>query len=264
MLGRLLMKVLKSRRKVAAKNLELCFPELSEQEHHQLLVQNFENTGMALFESGMAWWWPDWRVRRLAQFEGYEHLQAALSKGKGVLMLAGHFLHLEMAARVLGLTHPSSGFYRPHDNPVIEYFQCRGRLRSNRYLISKRDVKEVFQILADNDVCFYLPDQDYGRNRCEFVPFFAVKETATTTGTLLFAGNSDCETVPIITSRNSKGYKVEVLPALENFPSGDNKADVTRVNQWVEQAVNNAPEQYMWVHRRFKTRPDKDAPGFYK
>jgi len=264
-LGRLLFKVLKSRQKVARRNLQLCFPDMNAKDRESLLWQNAEESGKAMFETVIGWWWPDWRVQKLGHFEGYEHIQQAIAQGKGVLLLAAHFLHLEAAGRVFGLTHPSVGFYRPNNNPLLDYLQYRGRIKSNKYMIGKRDVKGLIQALDEQEVCFYLPDQDYGRNRAEFVPFFAVKETATTTGTLLFAKAANCVVIPIYTSRlpDCKGYKIEVLAPLAEFPSGDDKADVTRVNQWVEQAILRNPEQYMWLHRRFKTRKDPSAPSLY-
>ena len=264
-LGKLLFKALKSRQKIARRNLELCFPEKSVAEREALLWQNAEESGKAMFETVIGWWWPDWRVRRLAHIKGYEHIQQAVASGKGILLLAGHFLHLEAAGRVIGLTHPSVGFYRPNNNPLMDYLQYHGRSRSNKYMIGKRDVKGLIQALNQQEVCFYLPDQDYGRSRAEFVPFFAVADTATTTGTLLFANAANCVVIPIYTYRlpDYRGYQIDILPAFDHFPSGDDRADVTRVNQWVEQAVLKNPEQYMWLHRRFKTRPDAEAPSLY-
>ncbi|MCB5227673.1 LpxL/LpxP family Kdo(2)-lipid IV(A) lauroyl/palmitoleoyl acyltransferase [Alishewanella sp. 16-MA] len=264
-LGKLLFKALKSRQKIARRNLELCFPQKSAAEREALLWRNAEESGKAMFETVIGWWWPDWRVRRLAHITGYEHIQQAVASGKGILLLAGHFLHLEAAGRVIGLTHPSIGFYRPNNNPLMDYLQYHGRSRSNKYMIGKRDVKGLIQALNQQEVCFYLPDQDYGRSRAEFVPFFAVADTATTTGTLLFANAANCVVIPIYTYRlpDYRGYQIDILPAFDHFPSGDDRADVTRVNQWVEQAVLKNPEQYMWLHRRFKTRPDAEAPSLY-
>lgn len=264
-LGRVLSRLAPKRRRIAERNLELCFPDMPLSERQALVTKNMENTGIAMLESGMAWWWPNWRVQKHMTIEGYEHIEQALAKGNGVLLLMAHFLHLEMAARVLGETHPAVGFYRPHNNPLMEYFQYHGRCRSNKYLIGKRDVKGLIRALNDNELCVYLPDQDYGRNRAEFVPFFAVAETATTTGTLLFASASRCQTIALVSFRNAdnSGYTLRFLPAFNDFPSESPKADVTRVNQWVEQAVLNAPEQYMWLHRRFKTRADENAPSLY-
>lgn len=264
-LGRLVYKYMKRRRHIAEVNIKHCFPTMSEVEQQQLVLKNMENTGIAMVETGMAWWWPQWRVEKvLGSLKGLEHFERVQQSGKGVLLLVPHVLHLEMAGRLMGTGCKGIGFYRPHNNPLMEYFTTNGRLRSNEYLIGKKDVKGLLKALKNKKVCYYLPDQDYGRNRCEFVPFYAVPDTATTTGTLMFAGSKNCETMSLITRRDEKGqYHLEIVPELEHFPSGDDKADVRRVNERMEQSINAAPEQYMWLHRRFKTRPDKDAPSFY-
>jgi len=266
LLGRLVHKFMKRRRHIAQVNIKLCFPDMSEAEQKKLVLKNMENTGIAMVETGMAWWWPQWRVKNVyGSIKGLEHFERVQASGKGVLLLVPHFLHLEMTSRVMGLKCQGLGFYRPHNNPLMEYFTTNGRLRSNEYLIGRKDVKGLLKSLKNKKVCYYLPDQDYGRNRCEFVPFYAVPDTATTTGTLMFAGSKNCETMSLISHRDDNGkYHLEIIPELENFPSGDDKADVTRVNQRVEQAINTAPAQYMWLHRRFKTRPDKNTPSFYK
>lgn len=264
-LGLLTFKLLKSRRRIASRNLELCFPEKTATERAELLQENARQTGCALIETIIGWWWPDWRFKKLAHFDGFEHIQAELAKGKGVLLLATHMLHLEAAGRVIGLTHPSVGFYRPHNNALMEFFMYRGRIRSNKYMIGKRDVKGLIEALNKGEICFYLPDQDYGRKRAVFVPFFAVPDTASTTGTTLFAKAANCSVVPVHTQSlpGNQGYRVQALPALQNFPSGDDVADITLVNQCVEQAVLQAPGQYMWLHRRFKTRPSESDPSYY-
>jgi len=264
-LGRLLYVAMKKRRLVADKNIQLCFPEMGQQEREQLVKRNIENTGIAMLETSIAWWWPNWRFKKLGTLKGLEHIEQAKAQGKGVLLLAAHALHLEINGRVIGMGAPCVGFYRPHDNPLMEFFQYHGRCRTNKYMVGKRNVKGLIAALDDTEACFYLPDQDYGRNRCEFVPFFAVEDTATTTGTLLFARQANCVVVPVISKRlpGTKGYEIELLPPIENFPTGDDVKDVTRVNRWVEQAVLNQIEQYMWVHRRFKTQADPDAPPRY-
>jgi KDO2-lipid IV(A) lauroyltransferase len=266
MLGRLLMKMGSKRKHIAMTNLRLCFPEKSEDELQILLKKNFENTGIALFETGMGWWWPDWRVKRKFKVKGLEHLEKARKEGNGVLLLAMHYLSVEMNARGVGYGHPMVVFYRPHNNQLMEFFQFRGRGRSNKYMLGKRDVKGLMKALRDGEACIYLPDQDYGRNRSVFVPFFGVKEAATTTGTLIFARQKNVETMMIIPVRNDdgSGYTLEIMPPLENFPTQDNIADVTRINQELEKAISRKPEQYMWLHRRFKTRPNPDDASLYK
>jgi KDO2-lipid IV(A) lauroyltransferase len=264
-LGRLLMKIGSKRKHVALTNLRLCFPEKSEPELQTLLKKNFENTGVALFETGMGWWWPDWRVKRKITIKGFEQIKKANQENKGVLLLGMHYLSAEMIGRCVGYGHPMVVFYRPHNNQLMEYFQHKGRGRSNKYMLGKRDVKGLIKALKDGEACIYLPDQDYGRNRSVFVPFFKVKDTASTTGTLIFARQKNIETMMLIPVRNDdgSGYTIEITPPLENFPTNDDIVDVTRINQEVEKAILRKPEQYMWLHRRFKTRPNPDDPSLY-
>ncbi|MEP4889818.1 MAG: LpxL/LpxP family Kdo(2)-lipid IV(A) lauroyl/palmitoleoyl acyltransferase [Aliiglaciecola sp.] len=253
----------KKRVAVAKRNLELCFPEKTEAQREALLAKNIEYAGMAVLESSMGWWWPDWRVRRHSEIEGYEHVQAILDKGKGVFGLAIHNMNLELGCRIAGLKNPSVAFYRKHNNALMEYMQYHGRARSNKYMIHKRNAKGLIKALNQKEVCFYLPDQDYGRQFSEFVPFFAVQEVASTKGTMLFAKNSNSEMVFIVSVRTQDGYKVKFVPGLNHFPSGDDKQDIARINQKIEELVNIAPEQYLWMHKRFKTRPNEDEPSLY-
>ncbi len=265
-IGRSMLKIATRRRKIALRNLELCFPEMSNQERQSILIKNFESTGIALFETGMGWWWPDWRIKRKFKVTGMEHIEKAQSENQGILLLAMHYLSAEIIGRGFGHSHPLVIFYRPHNNQLMEFFQFRGRGRSNKYMLGKKDVKGLIKALRDKESCLYLPDQDYGRNRSLFVPMFAVKDAATTTGTLIFARQKNTKTMMMIPKRNDdgSGYTVEITPALEGFPTDNDENDVTRVNQEVEQAILRKPEQYMWLHRRFKTRPNKDDPSLYK
>ncbi len=264
-LGRLLYRFLPRRAKIARRNLELCFPHMSATDIEQLVRKNMQNTGIAFFETGMAWWWPDWRIRRKLHVHGVEHLQAAQKDGKGVLLLLFHFLSLEVHARLHGFVKPAVGLYRPHNNAVMEYLQTLGRGRSNKYMIPRTDVKSMLQALNQGEIAGYLPDQDYGRKRTVFAPLFEVEQASTTTGTLLFAANSNCAVLPVTCFRrdDGTGYDMTYYPEFENFPTGDNVADVTRVNRMIEFAIQQRPEQYMWIHRRFKTRPNPDDPSLY-
>lgn len=263
LLGHLLMKIGSKRKRVAIKNIQACFPDLSKEEQDALIVANFENTGIALFEVGMGWFWPDWRVRRKFTMVGKENLTKVQAEGKGVLMLAIHMLSVEMNCRGMGLMHPVVVFYRPHNNPLMEYFQFRGRSRSNKYMLDKRDVRGLKKALKDGETCVYLPDQDYGRRRSLFVPFFNVP-AATTNGTLMFAKGDHKETVIACPLRTKDGYEITISEPLDNFPSGDDEADLTRINKLIEDCILRDPKQYMWLHKRFKTRPDENAPDFYQ
>ncbi|MEP0356848.1 LpxL/LpxP family Kdo(2)-lipid IV(A) lauroyl/palmitoleoyl acyltransferase [Paraglaciecola sp.] len=262
-IGKILKVVAKKRYLVAKRNIDLCFQHLSTEQRAQMLEENLDNAGMALLETGMGWWWPDWRVKNMVEYEGLELIEDIQAKGKGVLGYAIHNMNIEFGCRLLGIEKPSVVFYRKHNNPLMEYMQYHGRNRANKYMIHKRNVKGLIQALDQKELCLYLPDQDYGRKKCEFTPFFGVPQTATTTGSLLFAKQADCETVFFVSLKTKTGYKVKVLPGLENFPSGDDKYDVTRINEMVEKMILLAPEQYLWMHKRFKTRPSKDDPSLY-
>ncbi|RUO72784.1 LpxL/LpxP family Kdo(2)-lipid IV(A) lauroyl/palmitoleoyl acyltransferase [Idiomarina seosinensis] len=264
-LGRLFKKAMPRRVNIARRNLELCFPDYSAEKIEQLVTKNLENTGIAYFEIGIAWWWPNWRIKRKLHVHGRENLDNAQKDGKGVLMLLFHFLSLEVHARLHGLVKPAVGLYRPHNNAVMEFLQTRGRGRSNKYMIQRRDVKGMLNAIKQGEIAGYLPDQDYGRRRVEFVPFFNVADASTTTGTTLFAQHPNCN---VLVSRcvrrdDGSGYDVYYEPALTGYPSGDDKADAAYINSLVEEAVLKAPTQYLWVHRRFKTRPEKDMPSYY-
>jgi len=266
LIGRLLFKIGSKRKHIAYTNLKLCFPEMTEQALQQMLKKNFENTGIALLETGMGWWWPNWRIKRKVKVVGLEHIEKAQKEGNGVLLLTLHFLSAEVSVRGIGSAHPMVVFYRPHNSLLMEYFQYKGRGQSNKSMLHKRDVKGLLQALENKDACIYLPDQDYGRKRSLFVPFFKVKDTATTTGTLIFARQKNTKSMMMIPTRNNddSGYTIEILPPLDNFPTQDDEADVIRINQELEKAISQKPEQYMWLHRRFKTRPDPQAPSLYK
>jgi KDO2-lipid IV(A) lauroyltransferase len=266
LVGKLLFRIGSKRQHIALTNLRLCFPEKSDQELRIILKRNFENAGIALFETGMGWWWPNWRIKRKVKVKGVEHLIEAQENNQGILFLAMHNMCLEICARGIGYFNPMVVFYRPHNNQLMEFFQHRGRGRSNKFMLGKRDVKGLIRALRDKEACIYLPDQDYGRNKSLFVPFFNVKETATTTGTLIFAKQKNTKTLMMIPRRNSdnSGYTIDVSPPLENFPTDNDEQDVIRVNKELEKAILVDPEQYMWLHRRFKTRPNPEDPSLYK
>ena len=263
-LGRIAMRLLKRRVQIARRNLKLALPELEAAERERLLIANFENVGCAVFETGMAWFWSDRRMRRWMQIEGEEHVRHAVAGGSGMLLLSCHFMTLELNARMFGLLQPGVGVYRPNDNPVLEYAQVRGRTRSNKYLLDRGDIKGMIKALRKGEALWYAPDHDYGRHASVFVPFFAVEQSATITGTATLARVKNTVVLPCYTLRLPQGgYRLVIEAPLADFPSGDDHLDASRSNRVIEAAVRQAPEQYMWLHRRFKTRPNKDDPSLY-
>ncbi|GGP46256.1 LpxL/LpxP family Kdo(2)-lipid IV(A) lauroyl/palmitoleoyl acyltransferase [Shewanella saliphila] len=265
-IGHLVKKLAKGRVHTARRNIDLCFPDMSETDKQQLLDSTFEETGKALFDTINAWWWSNDRVQQHMTIKGTEHVSNSLDNGKGVILFAVHCLPLEMGARIFGQFAPGIGVYRPHNNPVMEYLQVKGRLRSNKGLVPKRDVRQMIRSLRAPDVIWYTADQDFGRSSAVFIPFFAVPDAATITGATSLARLGKANVLPFFVERNADdtGYNLEIMPALENFPGGNETDDAIRGNQIVEQLINRNRSQYMWLHRRFKTRPVKGSPSLYK
>ncbi|WP_187312817.1 LpxL/LpxP family Kdo(2)-lipid IV(A) lauroyl/palmitoleoyl acyltransferase [Candidatus Williamhamiltonella defendens] len=263
-IGRLSMYFLRRRVNITSRNLELCFPEISLAERQKIVKKNFESLGIGLFESGMAWFWPDWRVKHWSRLIGLECVEKVQKNRQGILLIGVHFLTLEFAARILGLHKQAIGVYRPHNNKVINWIQIYGRTRSNKGLIDRNHIKTMILCLKKGEILWYLPDHDYGPRSSVFVPFFAVKQAATTRGThlLLSKGSINCVPYHLVRLTDAKGYRMIISPALNNFPLQDETETATSMNKVIENIIQKAPEQYMWQHRRFKTRP-KGAESLY-
>ena len=263
-LGRLSMRVLKSRVKIARRNLELCFPDMPNAEREALLVRNFESVGMGLIETGMAWFWPDWRINRWFNVSGLEHIAAAAKARKGVLLIGLHFLTLELGARIFGIHNPGIGVYRPNDNPVLDWLQTWGRMRSNKSMLDRKDLKGMIRALKNGDIIWYAPDHDYGPRSSVFAPLFAVEQAASTKGSYMLIRTGDPIVIPFVPRRlpDGKGYELLILPAEQDISLENEIATASCMNQVVEKGILLAPDQYMWLHRRFKTRP-QGQPTLY-
>ncbi|WP_437890891.1 Kdo(2)-lipid IV(A) acyltransferase [Phytobacter sp. V91] len=263
-LGRIGMKVMKRRAHIAQRNLELSFPDLSPQERQQMLARNFESVGMGIMETGMAWFWSDKRIRRWTEVTGMDNTHMHLRQGKGILLIGIHFLTLELGARIFGMNIPGIGVYRPNDNPVLDWLQTRGRLRSNKTMIDRKDLKGMVRALKNGEVVWYAPDHDYGPKSSAFVPFFAVEQTATTLGTWMLAKMSQACLVPFVPRRkpDGKGYELIMLEGETSPPLESGEETAAWMNKVIERCILLAPEQYMWLHRRFKTRPE-GSPSLY-
>ena len=198
--------------------------------------------------------------------KGQQHVQQTLDNGQGVILFAVHCLPLEMGARIFGQFQPGVGVYRPHNNAVMEYLQVKGRLRSNKALVPKRDLRQMVRSLRAPDVIWYTADQDFGRSSATFIPFFAVEEAATITGATTLAKLGKAKVLPFFVERNSSdtGYNIEIQAPLDNFPGENEIEDAKRGNHIIEQIISRNKSQYMWLHRRFKTRPNPEDPSLYK
>lgn len=262
--GRWLGTIARRRRRIAATNLALCFPTLSSIERERLVEDHFAALGMGLFETAMAWWASDEKLHGLAQVKGVEHLEHAMARGKGVILLTGHFTMLELGARFITWHQSFHAMYRSHKNLLYENVMRRERERRSRLPpLPHEDIRGLLRVLKKGRAVWYAPDQNHGLRNSVFVPFFGVT-ACTVTATSRLAAISGAAVVPYFPQRlpGTAGYEVVILPALTHFPSGDIAADARRINELLEQHIRRAPEQYLWVHRRFKTQPP-GAPGLY-
>ena len=171
-IGAMARPFLKRRESIARKNLELCFPQHSAEEREKMIAENFRSLGMALVETGMAWFWPDSRVRKWFDVEGLDNLKRAQMQNRGVMVVGVHFMSLELGGRVMGLCQPMMATYRPHNNQLMEWVQTRGRMRSNKAMIGRNNLRGIVGALKKGEAVWFAPDQDYGRKGSSFAPFF--------------------------------------------------------------------------------------------
>jgi len=261
LIGRFLYLSMGERREVAWANLSVCFPELSRAQRAQLLRRHFGALGIAVMEVGAAWWGSDEALARRARIRGMEHLDAALAAGHGVILLGAHFTTLEIGLRVLTARRPCHVVYRPLGDQGLEQQIRAWRARHRVTMVPREDVRGMIRALRENQPLWMAPDQNTASRHAVFVPFFG--EPAATVPTLSkLCRRSHARVVPFVQHRlpGLAGYELVLGPALEDFPSGDSVADTARINQVIEVAVRRSPEQYLWTHRRFKTRPPGRPP----
>ena len=257
LLGKVIYRIAKSRRHVAEVNIKLCFPELNKKEQARLVKDVFINNGIGIIETAMAWWSDREPFRQRVTLEGREHLDAALQQGRGVILLGAHFSTLDLGGLLFSLYYPLNTMYRPHNNPLMEHFIQQGRLRSIDKLIDRSDFRTLIRALKANEIVWYAPDQDFGPKHSVYAPFFGV-EAATVTATSRIAKMNDSPVVMLTHHRRLDGnYKLVLHPAVEGFPCESDEASATRINTELEKGIRKDPTQYMWVHRRFKTHPNR-------
>ncbi len=266
-LGRISARLSPRRRIITRKNIDLCFPEKSARERDQLFWQTMESTGRGFFDTGIAWFWPYWRLRKVLDVRGMDQVLAAREQGRGVLFFTYHFTSLEIGCAGVNRHYPhmNYGVYRPHANRVYDYVMRKGRERHAKNLeaVPRRDVRTMVRTLRKGQMLIYLPDQDYGPKYSVFVPFFGV-DAATVTAPTQLVKMGRAKVLSFCASRkpDGSGYLVQVYPEFEGYGSGDERADACLMNEFLERRIREHPEQYLWVHRRFKSRPDKDR-DFY-
>lgn len=249
------------RRHVVSVNLQLSFPEKTKRQQQAIARAHYRSLGLGLFETCLAWWAPSHRLPRYA-ITGREHLDAAREKGKGVILLTAHFTPLEICGRMLTDNVPLGCLYRDPNNAVVAAAMRDARTAGMEIAIHMDDMRGLLRALKQGKVIWYAPDQGKKSKFSSILPFFGVP-AVTNTATSRLAAMTGAAVVPYFGLRRTDGsYQLTILPALENFPTNDADADSLRINHLFEEHIRIAPEQYFWVHRRFKR--SRREPSVYR
>lgn len=256
-LGYLTYHFAKRRRHIGITNLTLCFPTLREKEKHQLLLKHFQSLTITLLEYGYLWFSSKKFLEKWIKVEGYEHFLNA-SQDNAIILFAPHFIGLDMGGlrHSIAHSHFSAIYSRPRKTSGFSRLLLRGRMRfTQAQLFARQDgIRPIIRVLRNKIPLYYLPDQDFGLKDSLFIPFFGIN-TATTDALSRLARAGNAKIIPMVTRREKNGYVLRYYPAWEEFPSEDIYADTRRMNAFIEERIVEMPEQYFWLHRRFKTRP---------
>jgi Kdo2-lipid IVA lauroyltransferase/acyltransferase len=253
----------RKRRRVALTNLRLCFPDLGRDAVTALARRHFQALGRSVLDHAILWWAPPERVARFVRLEGREHLEPLA--GRPVILLAPHFVGLDMGGASIALDYAAASMYSPQKNKHFDAALLRGRLRFTRPQLFRRQdgMRPVIRAIRDGLPFYYLPDMDLGPRDAVFVPFFGVN-AATVTALARIAALAGAVVVPCVTRQLpvGAGYVARLYPPWQGFPQGDPQSDARRMNAFIEERVREMPEQYYWVHKRFKTRPPGEASPY--
>jgi Kdo2-lipid IVA lauroyltransferase/acyltransferase len=261
-LGRLLFVLARARRGIALTNLRLCFPEMPQPAREKLARAHFVAFSRAVLDRTLGWWASRERLERTVRVTGTEYLN--FSDDRPLIVLCPHFVGLDAAGSRLSMISKACSVFSNQSNPVFNQLLYRGRTRFNELLLLSRQegMRRIVKALRDGYPLYYLPDMDFGRKESIFVPFFGVQAATIPTLSRLVR-LTGARVVPCIAHQVPDGYEVEIMPPWENYPGESVEADTAFVNRFIESQVLRMPEQYFWLHKRFKTRPPGEQ-RFYK
>ena len=262
--GDLAYRLHRTRREVARRNLAACFPEKSSGEIAALARRHFQLLAAATTAGGVAWWGSRKRLTRLMEFRNREILDKAQRRGDNIIALAPHFVGLEFGGIYLSAVTQMVSMYQRHKNPLLNALIKQHRARFGCVQHSRRaPAKSMIRSIRQGRLFYYLPDQDPGRGKGVFAPFYSIPTaTYAALGRIARLGNATVIPCATLLLPRGRGFEIVLGQPLADFPCGDEVEDAAQMNRAVEEMIAHAPAQYLWSHRRFKTRPAGEAP-FY-
>ncbi len=247
----------KKRRAIANINLQLCFPDNNAEWRNNVIKNHFKSLGQAIYETAMTWWLADSKLAPLIKIEGIEHLEKALTKDKGIILLSAHFNCLELGVRALHIKigKQIAPVYQKNKNPLLDLIINKGRLNHATTIIERNEVRTIIRTLKQKKLIWYAPDQAYSEKNSGIVPFFGQPAMSNmATPRLASLGNASVIPMFIRQNENQTGYIITIAPELDNYPSDDPVTDTQRFHHLLEKEIEKSPHQYLWVHKRFKRR----------
>ena len=260
-IGKLIYPVMTELRKTAYSNVSNCFPDKKQPQVTLLVKQHFEAIGISLFETANAYFASDKKIKKMLIIVNEQHFTEALKKEGGIILLCSHFMPLMLGSRALLIKHTIANIYRPQNNKLFDKVMVKGYLKNGAVMIKSTDTRSIIKAINNSLPIWYAPDQDLGRNNSVFAPLFGI-QTATASATSRLAKNNNTRVIPYSFIRTKHGYEMSFHKPLKNYPSGDAIKDASETNQILEKQILKNPEQYLWIHRRFKTRPEGEE-SFY-
>ena len=261
-IGKLLYPFMNRLRSTAYSNISHCFPDKKQKQVNLLVKRHFEAIGVSFFETANAYYGSDKKIKKLLTITNENFFQDALKEEGGIILLCSHFMPLMLGSRALLINHTIANIYRPQNNKLFDRIMVKGYKKNGAVMIKSTDTRSIIKAINNSLPIWYAPDQDLGKNNSVFAPFFGI-QTATASATARLAKNNNTRVIPYSFIRTKKGYTMSFEKPIANYPSNDPIQDATIVNQILEKQIVKSPEQYLWIHRRFKTRPN-DEKNFYK
>ena len=254
-IGKLIYPFMKKLRETAYSNISNCFPEKKQPQVTLLVKQHFDAIGISLFETANAYYGSDRKIKKLLSINNKHFFSDALKDEGGIILLCSHFMPLMLGSRALLLENTIANVYRPQNNKLFDKVMVKGYTKNGAVMIKSKDTRSILKAIKNSLPIWYAPDQDLGINNSVFAPLFGI-ETATASATARLAKNNNTRVIPYSFIRTKHGYEMSFDKPIKNYPSNDPIKDATTTNRILENQIIKAPEQYLWIHRRFKTRPN--------